>query len=570
MTESAYRLSQWEEPPAPAPLSRETGSFSRLWHAFMSARITVAAVLLTLQASLLVLNHGRYTASLLLCVFYLAATISVRILARPQPPGSSFDAQWLSTVGVDVLTFSALNYLQAGSFYFTPLFALPVLLASVLGPMMLALGTAASVALFLLADAWHGSLQAGADPSSRFLQAGLSGFGFFVIALLANQLAQRLAREERRARLGGSAARMQSKVNQLVMETLADGVLVIDAAGSVRSANPAARDLLECAALARSGSFTLDSTEAWAPLSKLAERTFVARAPQEANVSLAYSAADRRRVHVRTRLAQSGTDQHNDLCVMFLEDLREMEARIRTEKMAAMGRMSAAVAHEIRNPLSAISQANGLLEEDLTDPFHQQLTSLVRQNVQRLDRIVEEVLDVSRARNRRMEADLKLVGLDAKVARICADWAHQTAATRILQTDLTAGQPHIVFEEEHLRRVLVNLLDNALRYASARPGAIRVGTQLTPTAPRLCVWSDGEPLEKSVLSHLFEPFFSSESRSSGLGLYLCRELCERYGATLGYQRVTSEQREGNEFFVVFQTANDIAEPPVADFDKIAG
>ena len=84
------------------------------------------------------------------------------------------------------------------------------------------------------------------------------------------------------------------------------------------------------------------------------------------------------------------------LCVMFLQDLREMEARVRTEKLAAMGRMSAAVAHEIRNPLAAIAQANALLDEDLTDPAQKRLTLMVRQNAKRLARIVDEILNVAR------------------------------------------------------------------------------------------------------------------------------------------------------------------------------
>ena len=123
-----------------------------------------------------------------------------------------------------MLTFSALNFLQSGAINYTALFALPVLLSSVLGPILLALGTAASVTLLLLADAWWSSLQVPGDSTARFLQAGLSGSGFFIIALLANQLALRLSREEKRARSSQSAARMQTQVNELVIDTLVDGV----------------------------------------------------------------------------------------------------------------------------------------------------------------------------------------------------------------------------------------------------------------------------------------------------------------------------------------------------------
>ena len=123
------------------------------------------------------------------------------------------------------------------------------------------------------------------------------------------------------------------------------------------------------------------------------------------------------------------------------------------------------------------------------------------------------------------------------------------------------------FEPEHLRRLMINLLDNALRYASTSAHAIEVVTQMVAVGQaRLSVWSDGKPLEQSVQTHLFEPFFSSESRSSGLGLYICRELCEGHGALIGYQRVLRAGLEGNEFFVLFRPASQpfSADPPAFD------
>ena len=118
----------------------------------------------------------------------------------------------------------------------------------------------------------------------------------------------------------------------------------------------------------------------------------------------------------------------------------------------------------------------------------------------------------------------------------------------------------MVRAREHLRRILVNLLDNAARYASQRAGAIQVATHAVRHGPAvLMVWSDGAAMEPAVRRHLFEPFFSSESRSSGLGLFICRELCERHGASVGYERTSREQNgqivEGNEFFVSFRRAH---------------
>ena len=545
-SDTDYSVSSWATEP-------RQNSFARLWRAFMTARITIASVLVILQAFIYALGNVNNGWSIAVCAAYLGATVVVRLLAQPRPPGSTFDMQWVRTVGVDVVAFSALHFLQSSGINYTPLFALPVLLASILGPILLALGTAASVTLLLLMDAWWASLHLTGDSAARFLQSGLSGTGFFAVALLANQLALRLAREEQLAKTSQLVARMQTQVNELVIETLTDGVLVIDINGIVRSANPAARRLLAMRKTTRVAPFVLATQAAWQPLAEITRQTFVDQLPQQADISLNDDGKNTRHLHVRTRLAATQGHADEALCVVFLEDLREMEARVRVEKMAAMGRMSAAVAHEIRNPLAAISQANALLEEDLQDPTHKQLTAMVRQNAQRLAKIVDDILNISRVQVISLDTHGTVLMLDEAVERIASEWMQQTSSRARTHMALAASSACVVFDPEHLRRLMINLLDNALRYASTSSHAIEIATLMpNDDQVRLSVWSDGAPLEKTVQTHLFEPFFTSESRSSGLGLYICRELCERYGALIGYQRTAKNFKDGNEFFIVFK------------------
>jgi two-component system, NtrC family, sensor histidine kinase PilS len=544
-------------------------SFGRLWRAFMTARVLIAVVLILLQSFIYFLGNSADRWSIVVCVGYLFATLAVRVFSKPRPPSNVFGLQWLLTIGVDVLAFTALNFLQSSAIFYTPLFALPVLLASVLGPILLALGTAATVTIFLLTDAWWLATQIPGDTAGRFLQAGLNGTGFFAVAILANQLALRLAKEEQTARASQAVARTQTAVNELVVEALTDGVLVIDANGIVRSANPAARRLLATRGISRVAPFVLATDAAWQPLVEIMRQTITERQSLEADVTLLHAGRNARRLRVRTRLAGAQGNFGGALCVMFLEDLRELEARVRVEKMAAMGRMSAAVAHEIRNPLAAISQANALLDEDLVDAGQKRLTEMVQQNVQRLSKIVDDVLNISRAQASQPEQFGLALSLDDVTARVTADWINQTGSANLVYISLGARTSEIVFDPDHLRRVLVNLLDNALRYVSPSAQAIQIETHQPPGGvARLTVWSNGDPLEETVKSHLFEPFFSSESRSSGLGLYICRELCERYGATIGYQRVARRLVQGNEFFVIFKSTDSSVAVPLIQYDDL--
>jgi len=533
--------------------------FARLWSAFMSARVIIALALLGLQLALHLLARPVSPWLLGVSAVYALFTIAVRVMGEPRGPGRAFDGQWLPTVGVDLLFFSALQLQPSPSpINYTPLLALPVLMAAVMGTRALALGTAALVTLMLLGHSlWTVSGSAWAS-AAELTQAGLTGAGLLVLALLTNQMAIRLAREEALARRSRVEVHVQAMVNGMVIEALPDGVLVIDGDHVVRAANPAARLMLGSDQDVTPPVFSLEDNPAWVQLKHIARITFNDAPVDATEVTLHHEDRMSSHLQVRTQRTPPIGGSGVSLCVMFLQDLRELEARLRTEKLASMGRMSAAVAHEIRNPLAAISQANALLEEDLQAPLQRRLTDMVRQNAERLQHIVDDVLDVARVQGQGGDsAQLSALALDAHVRDFCDEWAVQHGELQRLRVSLGAGDAYVQFGREHLRRVLVNLLDNASRYASRHAGAIQVETRAVRHGPvTLLVWSDGPAMEAAVRRHLFEPFFSSESRSSGLGLYICRELCERHGATIAHERTARPQGpqtvEGNEFFAHFR------------------
>jgi len=372
--------------------------------------------------------------------------------------------------------------------------------------------------------------------------------------VLANELALRLAKEERSARGSMELARQQAELNGLMIDEMSEGVMVLDRQGRVRAANPAARKLIAVQGLAPLAPFKLRGVPAWSSLIQAVESALnhPERADHGQEVRLTFDDRQERDLRVRARFTRSRERRNEDLCVILLEDLRTVRARQRQDKLAAMGRMSAGIAHEIRNPLAAISQANALLQEDVLRPDQQRLVRIVSDNTQRLKRIVDDVMEAAPGSG----PPSRVIDLSGELAAICSEWARTVGLSlgtdSRLQISLPAEPLGAVFDDDHLRRVLVNLLENALRHATGQPGAVRLSVEpLAAHLVRLRVASDGDPVAPEVEAHLFEPFHSTRSRGTGLGLYICRELCERHGASIDYLRHGGE-RHVNVFQVVMR------------------
>lgn len=546
-------------------VSSEGSALRRIFRAYLTARAVLGAALVLTPWVMTAMGARLSWPMLALCLAYATQALSMWLLpGRGQAAGAIGQPrlarrQWTLTIGVDLLAFSTLHLLDpVAQLNFAALLALPVLMAGVMTKRLAALATAAFVTLVLLAGVWR-SAAAGQFTIALMTQAGLAGIGAFVISLLSGELAQRLAREERAARGSLALARQQTRLNRLVIEEMADGVMVVDRRLRVRTANPAARSMLGGAASDATSSFTLHDDPGWSALLSAVELAYGLGHWPDALREI--TLASGRTVQVRARFTRrSGIDDAatppQDVCVLFLEDLRSVQARMRQEKLAAMGRVSAGIAHEIRNPLAAIAQANALMLEDPLPGPQQKLARIVEDNVERLKRIVDDVMAVAPGAAHQQQ----VIDATAEVSRIVAEWQatwgldRAAAATRI-ELRLPSAPLLVLFDAEHLRRVLVNLLDNAHRHAADGPGAVRL--ELLPRrkdGALLAIGSDGAPISADVEHHLFEPFFSTRSRGTGLGLYICRELCERHRASIEYRPGAPGERHRNVFRVSMRGA----------------
>ena len=503
------------------------------------------------------------------------------------------------------------------------LFLLPVAGSAILSPALLAIGFAALCSLAILLEAvWHEiSTDAG---SANTVLAGLFGVSFFAIAIVLNRLAARLIVQERIARQRGYDLRGQIEINRLVVADMQDGVLILAADGTPRAANPAALRML---ALDDARALVLDGWRGH-PAGTSISRHFVAwresagsiggtldiavsdpdvheprsendngETPVQAEANgkpaagvtidatnnapinaVGASGADGddafgRRLRVRF-VAPESEASVSGRYVVFLEDMRRVEERAQQLKLAAMGRLTASIAHEIRNPLAAISHAGALLEEETSDqpglPFGtrdmaapRRMVSIVRENAQRLNRIVEEILQLSR----RGPVKGETIALETWLHELVDDFCQMHNCAREVVDVSTYGRPLLRFNGEHLRQVLVNLLQNGVRYASGKPGSVvliavpvgyarpRRGDAATPALRNddvhtaherieLIVQDDGPGIDRATRANMFEPFFTTHHRGTGLGLYLARELCLANGATLVYASNADRSKRG--------------------------
>lgn len=372
----------------------------------------------------------------------------------------------------------------------------------------------------------------------QFAQAGLLSASYFAIAWLAHAFAKHtLASEALAARREIDLANME-QVNALVIRDMQDGVLVVDGRGVIRQSNARAEQLL--------GPIRRESGEVkladYAPaLGAQFERW---RSPKAADATDArpFSSAVGARFVPIGRSRQVGA-------VIFLEDQSRIQSQARQLKLAAMGRLTANIAHEIRNPLGAISHAAELLrEEPMINGTTERLITIINENTQRLDRMVNNVLRLSRGDSAHRERFKMAVFLQRFVEQFTQI---ERIDPEIFWLELT-GNADVLFDRSHLNQVMWNLCRNAVRHCRRRPESIRihVGMVRSDTIVKLDVIDDGPGITPEVRARLFEPFFTTAAGGTGLGLYIAREVCEANGATLDFVETSS----GTQFSVFCRAA----------------
>lgn len=367
------------------------------------------------------------------------------------------------------------------------------------------------------------------------LPAGLLGLLLFVVSTLVQIIASRLGRAEALAQERTTDLYSLQRLNELIVQNMQTGILLVDETDRVRVMNQAATGLLTAdrpRSVEQGRHLQEYSDTLQQRLQAFRDSNAQSRAPFRIE-------PDGREVVPRFRALDAGIGPSTREILVFLEDYTPVAQYAQSLKLGSLGRLTASIAHEIRNPLGAISHAAQLLvESPHADAADRRMIDIIVTNSQRVNDIVESVLQISRREPPRPEL-LQM-----------PDWLHNQLdryqSTRELRGALRcelAESLQIEFDPEHLQRILANLLDNALRHSAQKTGREHARLVLRSDSARnlaiIDVVDEGDGVAADDVPRLFEPFFSRSKGGSGMGLYLCRELCELNHADLFYHPTTA-------------------------------
>lgn len=441
-------------------------------------------------------------------------------------PRRYFDRQTIAflIVVADTLALTLLMHFSEGvSSGLGSLVIVSVAAGSILVMGRVATVLAAIATLAVLYEEFYLSLIPGTLPPD-FFQAGLLGALYFGTSLFIQNVSRRLQRSEIISLERAAEVAALERLNRLIVQRMRTGIVVLDGDGSVRLMNEAARALLGI----RDGDDLPEPLmESWAKWLEDGDHRPAPfwPAPEGPEIRLGFS-----------RLARESDAE----TLVFIEDNTELQQRAQQLKLAALGRLSASIAHEIRNPLGAISHAAQLLRESPgLDKPDLRLAEIIQTHSRRMNGVIENVLELSR----RKAPEPQRLNMKEWIEQFAQQFREGRDRPTEIELDLDPAV-EVQVDTSQLGQVLTNLVANGVRYSEKRSGRPRVriegGIDPASERPYLNIIDEGTGVPAAQQQHLFEPFFTTEETGTGLGLYISRELCEANQVQISYQ-----DRDGN-------------------------
>ncbi|NKB38887.1 MAG: PAS domain-containing protein [Gammaproteobacteria bacterium] len=450
---------------------------------------------------------------------YLFISIAAQLLVRLKSP--PYVLQVGTSVFIDIIIITIMMYASAGlNSGFGMLLVIAVAGGSLLSSGKTGILYAAVTTIMVLGhEAYMHLQQIGVTPN--YTHAGFLGITFFATAIISHALAKRVEVSEALAEERADDLEKLAILNEHIVQRLQSGIVVLDDSFSVVLVNESARQLLG-----------IDADSTFSTLSEIsAELDLRAREWLELTgrhstiIKLGNENLDIQASFTRIKLERKFE------VLIFLEDMSTIRQRAQHLKLASLGRLTASIAHEIRNPLGAISHAGQLLfESESISDENRRLTTIISDQSKRVNNIIENVMSISR----REKATPTVVKLDEFLEKFSQELRtrHQLQADDV-QIIVKTTNIYVNMDPSQLHQVLWNLSENGIRYSKNSPLLVIYCDIVKATQrPYIDIIDCGSGMEKNVEEQLFEPFFTTSAGGSGLGLYIARELCEANQATL--------------------------------------
>ena len=454
----------------------------------------------------------------------------------------SRQAQAFIHIGFDIVAVTALLVTSGGASSGAGLLLImPVAGVSLLLPPRIATTVGAIAALGVLGQQimlwFHGT-----SDASELTQAGILGGVILIAALAVAPLAGRLRESEALVRQRDLDLANLAELSQYIVERLRESLVVVDEQDRIRLINESARQIL--GADAQSNALVGEVSPRLLYLLTMWRQGGAATDSSGSNLL----AVDGLR-EVRPHFAPLGKGQPPPVLI-FLEDLTALDDRIHQTRLAALGRLSASIAHEIRNPVGAISHAAQLLGEDTgLSSANRRMADIIRANTGRVSTIIGNVQQLARRENTRPERMPLGEWLAEFVREFIDTGGHQPG--QLAAVEMPEAELEVRVDPSHLRQILWNLCENAFRYSVTHPEdrvELRIGRLAGSNRPFLEVLDRGPGIDSTISDRIFEPFFTSRASGTGLGLFIARELAQCNRALLVYEPRTGG---GSVFRIVF-------------------
>ena len=377
-----------------------------------------------------------------------------------------------------------------------------------------------------------------------YTEAGLLGILIFITALLTTYLSKRLRESEKIAEEVNQELENIVQMNEHIIQSMRTGILVIKNTGQILMANNAALELLGNITVQTNTNIKSISSALYKRFSEWNSNTIQNHKP----IPQAQGLPDLQPGFSRIDQTQKGHGR----TLIFIEDATQITQRFQQVKLASLGRLTASIAHEIRNPLAAISHAGQLLSETSTEAADKKLTGIINTQTKRLNSIVENVLQLSRQQHGEPEAINLYQWLFQFKEEFISTYKLQSYQIKI---KITPEHINILFDTTQLHQVMWNLCSNAINHSNKGLQNIIINIQgkieSETNQPYIDIIDNGQGISPETAAQIFEPFFTTRSDGTGLGLYITKEVLENNRAKI---RHISPPDGGACFRIYFQKA----------------